>query len=196
MRYVAGTVLLAALCALPAHSEPVTVTTAVLHAMTPIGSTPTKKEIIAIFPEADPVAELVKLAQGTTVDFGVRLRAIRALPEFCLPNCLGTPAYQALLQLRASIVPNPQQGTSILLLRATIEAIGLAKSGDPDDVARLVVHLSNTNRDIRTTTAYALRDLCQPSAIAHLRMQSNVETVMQVKIAITTAVRDLAACAN
>jgi HEAT repeat protein len=196
MKRIAGIVALAALCALPAaHGDSVHLTTNVLHAMTPIGSTPTKKDIIDIFPQ-DTVARLTEIAHDNGVDFGVRLRAIRALPEFCLPSCAGTVAYQSLKTLLVSIVPNPQEGTSILLVRATIESIGIAKSGDPDDVGLLVPYLASTSRDIRATTAYALRDLCQPTAIDNLRTAYNVEMVMQVRLAISTALRDLATCTN
>jgi hypothetical protein len=197
MKRVAGILAIAALCALPAaHGDSIQLTTNVLHAMTPIGSTPTKTDIINIFPEQDPIVELTKIAHNNGVDFGVRLRAIRALPEFCLPSCANTVPYQSLKTLLASIVPNPQEGTSILLMRATIESIGIAKSGLVSDVALLVPYLASTSRDIRATTAYALRDLCQPTAIDGLRTAYNAETVTQVRLAISTALRDLATCTN
>jgi HEAT repeat protein len=196
MKRIAGMVVLAALCALPAaRGDSVQLTTTVLHAMTPIGSTPSKKDIESIFP-TNAVDELTEIAHSNSVDFGVRLRAIRALPEFCLPNCAGSIPYQSLTSLLATIVSNPQEGTSILLVRATIEAIGIAKSGLSEDVGLLAGYLTSTSRDVRATTAYALRDLCQPSAIPNLRAQYNVEAVMQVRLAISTALRDLATCAN
>jgi hypothetical protein len=105
-----------------------------------------------------------------------------------------------LVQILASISPADQAGTSILLLRATIESIGVAKSGDPNDVSRLTPFLDNLSRDIRAATAFALRDLCNSQAITPLRNRYNIELgstgVPQVRLAISAALRDLGQCSQ
>lgn len=191
-------VALVGLCALPARGEQVQLTKSVEHAMTPIDSVPTKDEILALFP-TNTVSQLASLATSTSVDFGIRLRAIRALPQFCMPPCAGSAPHQTLVVLLQS-VPADQEGKSILLLRATIEAIGIAKSGDPDDVLRLTKFLENPSRDIRAATAFALRDLCLQSAVTPLRNRYTTEIlptgVPQVRLAISAALRDLGTCSN
>lgn len=194
----AGLIAVIALCALPAHGDQIALTTTVMHAMTPIDSVPTKAELEQLFPQ-NTASQLATIAQDAGVDFGVRLRAIRALPQFCLPACAGTAPHQSLVSLLSSIPPD-QTGTSILLLRATIEAIGLAKSADPADVTRLVGFLDHPSRDIRAATAFALRDLCIQSAVTPLRERYNLELgamgVPQVRLAISVALRDLGSCSN
>ncbi len=87
-----------------------------------------------------------------------------------------------------------------LLLRAAIEALGAAglgnQGGDPNDVAVLVPFLDNTSRDIRAATARALSDLCDTQAIVPLRTRYLGETVPQVRLAISAALRDLAQCSQ
>lgn len=195
MKHAAGIVLLVGLCALPAHGGSSQLSTNVLHAMTPIGSVPTKAEIEDIFP-TNTVGALTAIAGNVDEDFGVRLRAIRALPEFCLPSCVGTPAHAALVALLSSVVDPNENGKTNLLLRATIEAIGAAKSGDNDDVMRIAGYLENVSRDLRAATAFALRDLCLQSAVTPLRRRYDVETVPQVRLAISAALRDLNTCSN
>lgn len=190
---------LVALCALPARGEEIQLTKNALHALTPIDSVPTKDEITRLFPQ-NTASQLATLAADTNVDFGVRLRAIRALPQFCLPTCAGSAPHQALVALLGSVPPSDQAGTSILLLRATIEAIGIAKSGDANDVSRLASFLDNPSRDIRAAAAFALRDLCLQTAVTPLRNRYNVEMgptgVPQVRLAISAALRDLGTCSN
>jgi hypothetical protein len=195
MKRFAPIVVVLGLCALPAaHGDAIQLTSiAVRHAMTPIGSLPTKADLESLFPQ--PVSQLAAIALDGNEDFGVRLRAVRALPEFCLPNCWGTPAHNALVTVLGSPVPN-DPGKTILLERAAIEALGIAKSRDTRDVDRLVSFLGHASRDIRATTAFALRDLCLPAAIVPLRNRYNVEPVMQVRLAISAALRDLDTCTN
>ena len=197
-----GIIAIVGLCALPARGEQVSLTPNVLHAMTPIGSVPSKADIVRIFPQ-NTVSQLSAIAQDANVDFGVRLRAIRALPQFCLPACAGAPAHQSLVDLLETITDTPASewtGKTLLLLRATIEAIGNAKSGDTMDVDRIKPFLDNTSRDIRAATAFALRDLCLQSAVTPLRNRYNIEMtalgVPQVRLAISAALRDLNTCGN
>lgn len=195
MKHAAGIVVAVALCALPAHGEQVELSATELHALTPIGSVPTKTDIEKIFPQ-NTVAELTAIAGATNLDFGVRLRAIRALPQFCLPACGTSPIHASLVTLLQSVSENDSDGKSLLLIRATIEALGAAKSNLSDDVNLLTPFLDSTNRDIRAAAAFALRDLCQQSAVTRLRNRYNIEAVPQVRLAISAALRDLSTCSN
>ena len=196
MKY-AGIVVVIALCTLPARGDQQQLATNVIHTLTPIDSIPTKEEILAVFPQ-NTVTQLASIAQDAGIDFGVRLRAIRALPQFCAASCAGTTPHQTLVALLASINPSDQSGLTTLLLRATIESLGIAKSGDPNDVSRLLPFLDNPRRDIRAATAFALRDLCNQTAVQPLRNRYNVEMgatgIPQVRLAISDALRDLAQC--
>ena len=196
MRY-AGIPVVIALCALPARGDQQQLATDVMHALTPIDSIPTKEELTVIFP-TNTVTQLASIAQDAGVDFGVRLRAIRALPQFCATSCAGTTPHSTLVALLGSISPSDSSGSTILLLRATIEALGIARSGDPNDVNRLVPFLDSNSRDIRAAAAFALRDLCDSDAITPLRNRYNVEMgptgVPQVRLAISEALRDLGTC--
>lgn len=190
------TALLVVAFALPARGEQVPVTS-VLHGLTPIDTVPTKDEITRLLP-TNTVSQLADLAVNAG-DFGVRLRAIRALPQFCPTTCAGSTPHATLVSLLAN-TPNDGTGKAILLQRATIEALGIAKSGDPNDVARIVPYLDNASRDIRAAAAFALRDLCDPTAVGPLRNRYNVEMgptgVSQVRLAISAALRDLDTCVD
>ena len=197
MRRVAGIILVVSLCALPALGEETQLTSDVLHTMTPIDTVPTKADIQNILPQ-NTATQLAGIAQDGNVDFGVRLRAIRALPQFCPASCAGAVPHQTLVALLAGVNPSEQQGQPVLLLRAIIEALGVAKSGDAADVGRLTPFLDNSSRDIRSATAFALRDLCNQAAVTPLRNRYNVEMaangVPQVRLAISEALRDLGTC--
>jgi HEAT repeat protein len=193
----AGIILVVLLCALPALSEETQLSSDILHTMTPIDTVPTKADISNIFPQ-NTATQLAGIAQDGNVDFGVRLRAIRALPQFCPTPCAGAIPHQTLVSLLSAVTPSEQQGSSILLTRAIIEALGVAKSGDSADVSRLTPFLDNSSRDIRAAAAFALRDLCNQAAVTPLRNRYNVEMgpngIPQVRLAISDALRDLGTC--
>ena len=184
--------------ALPTRAEQAPLPT-IDHTLTPIDTVPTKDEIQKVLP-TNTVGELAARAQDTSgmTDFGVRLRAIRALPLFCATNCAGTAPHTTLISILDALQDEPQGGKAILLLRATIEALGVTRSGDPDDVSLLVPFLNHNSRDIRAATAFALRDLCDQQAVTPLRNRYNVEMgamgVPQVRLAISAALRDLGTC--
>ncbi|HLL21769.1 MAG TPA: HEAT repeat domain-containing protein [Kofleriaceae bacterium] len=192
-----------ALCTMPASGAETQLAPRIVHALTPIDSLPTKDEIIAVLP-TNTLDELAKLARDPYEDFGVRLRAVRALPQFCTTSCAGTPPHQALVSLFASVPSEPPDRTSagekILLVRATIEALGATGSRDAADVTRLATYLDNPSRDIRAAAAFALRDLCNPSARPALRARYTIEVgsvgVPQVRLAISEALRGLDTCGN
>lgn len=190
-----GLLVAAALCALPAHGHnPNELTIAMIHAMTPIDSMLTKQELEVVFADGDALSGLTALATDPAVDFGVQLRAIRALPQFCAPACAASSAHGTIVSIIQAIDPASPGGPPILRLRAAIEALGVARSGDPADVALLVPFLDNASRDIRAAAARGLRDLCDPQAIVPLRARLNIETVAQVEVAIEAALRDLGPC--
>lgn len=175
--------------ALPAHGHHVELDQTVLHTLTPIDSVPTKESLVTIL-QPNPLDRLRALAIDDGIDFGVRLRAIRAMPHFCPTNCR-----TALLEVFESIDPELNRaGKELLLLRATIEALGIARSGNPDDVPLLVPYLDHPSRDIRAATAHAFRDMCNTQAIVPLRARYQNEQVDQVRLAISTALRDLGQC--
>lgn len=116
----------------------------------------------------------------------------RALPLFCPPTgCAGSEAHVALQNVIDSSEPDPSPGRKILRLRAAIEALGIARTGDDNDIVLLVPFLSNGSRDLRATTARALSNTCNVQAIPPLRARADVEQV-QVRLAISAALGDLA----
>jgi HEAT repeat protein len=80
---------------------------------------------------------------------------------------------------------NVLSGSDLLVLRAAIEALGTLQVAT--DLTVLAPLLNHPSRDIRTTTADALRDLCNSQAIAPLRVRYSEETVAQVQLAISQA---------
>ncbi|MBA2542683.1 MAG: HEAT repeat domain-containing protein [Deltaproteobacteria bacterium] len=164
-------------------------------------SIPTTDQILKFAP--DPVPHLRGLALSTATDFGVRLRAIRALPQFCsaqVPHCEDdsdgamSPVRAAVRDVILSVGVAERDGRSMLRLRAGIEALGATKSGEQSDVDMLVRFLDHPSRDIRYATARALRELCIQTAITPLRNRYDQETVDQVRLAISAALGDLAQC--
>jgi HEAT repeat protein len=207
----AGIVFALGLCVLPAaHGELILpLTPEIEHALTPIDSIPTKQELEGdgVFGSSTEALEnLVGYSQNKTLDFGVRLRAIRALPHYCpVGACAGTVAHVALVARITDETPvdgdgiaSNDAGKRILELRAAIEALGAANSGDPDDVLLLLPFLSNPSRDLRAAAAHALGDICDPVALVPLRARRQVEEgpsgVPHVLEAIADALRDLDQC--
>jgi hypothetical protein len=168
-----------------------------VRTLTRIDSFPTKDEVV--FATGNDVVRLRELAMLDTVDFGLQLRAIRTLPHFCTPNCnpnvvtlQNHPAHAAVLAVIASV--QDRSGHGILRLRAGIEALGLVRSGVDSDVTLLVPFLEDASRDIRAATARALQNTCNTLAIVPLRARYNAESVAQVRLAISAALRDLGQC--
>lgn len=190
MSRVVGVLAIVGLCALPAaHGESTHLTTPMRHALTPIGQSPTKSELLDLFPPTTIVADLTAIALDSSEDyFGLRLRAVRALPEVCLPSCAGSPARAALRSLLGYAIPN-DPGKSVLFLRATIEALG--KTADPADVDTILGYVTNASRDVRVAAAVALRDICALTQAQkdQLSTYHNAEPLMQVRLAIQAAIQ-------
>jgi hypothetical protein len=151
---------------------------------------------------------LADATQMPPIPFGVQLNAIRSLPMYCpsgdpRPPCgnsnpaLDTIAHSTLVQLikNYTLLMAPT-ALDLLRLRAAIEALGIAgfSAGLPDDVASLVGFLDHASRDVRTTTAKALGNLCNTQAIVPLRTRLQAEHIAQVNLAISSALRDLGQC--
>jgi len=176
------------------ETPPPTPTELEIHTLSAIDSVPTKDELATYVQGPDFVARLEALALDSTVDFGIQLRAIRALPSFCAAQCKDTPPHIAVLAVIASVPSTDHSGRALLRLRAGIEALGIVKSGKLEDVNLLVPFLDNASRDIRAATARALRDMCNTTAIVPLRARYQHEMSAQVRLAISAALRDLDQC--
>ena len=195
-----GALAVIALCAFPALGADPAPTPIEIDTLTRIDSLPTRDEVVIA---TGTVGRLRTLAMTSSVDFGLQLRAIRALAHFCTPDCRPDPttaqthpAHAVVLEVIAS-VGSDRSGRGILRLRAGIEALGLIRSGMDSDVELLIAFLNDASRDIRASTARALRDTCSPLAIVPLRTRYNAEpaTQLQVRLAISAALRDLNQCA-
>ncbi len=177
----------------------------VMDTLGALDSAPTTVELNAAFMgSASSTAQSLAMISGdSTNDIGVRLRAIHALGQYCPlpgdpPPCTGTdPSHLALTDLITTLGAENLQvngGSDLLLLRAAIETLGpLQVSGDAMALVNAQL-LDHPSRDIRASTANALRDLCDPAGIVPLRTRLGFETVDQVKLAITDALSVLGEC--
>ena len=195
-----GIAVLVGLCTLPAHGNQGMVDQDVLFKLTSIDTVVTKQDLQAVLASpANEVAKLRELATGN-YDFGLRLRAIRAIPHFCPEQ--PDECRDAILAVLDYVDADDSRlpGQKVLRLRAAIEALGAARTGHAEDVTRLVAFLSDGSRDLRVAAIRALRDLCDPAAIVPLRRRLKdenghpVETVKQVQLAIDEALATLAQC--
>jgi hypothetical protein len=159
------------------------------NALTPIDSLPTPEQLDVAF-QGQALTELTAIAAADGNDTGVRLRAIYALVNYCSPCSVTDAAHQTLAGL-ISANANVLSGSQLLILRAAIEALGALEIGT--DVPVLSPLLDHPSQDIRATTANALGDLCNNAAIEPLRVRYSEETVPQVQLAISQALRLLGA---
>ena len=166
----------------------------VVHTLTAIDSVPTKEELDHAARRcqraaAAPLAD----ALDPQVDFGIRLRAVRALPHFCpeQPQQCHAAIWDVLQDIDAASEP---PGWTILRQRAAIEALGEARSGLPEDLQLLLGFLQHASRDLRVAATRALRDLCDPAALPALRLRFAIDESQQVKLAIAQAVEVLQQC--
>lgn len=189
-------VALALLCALPARGDVTSLPQPVVDALTPIDTVPTMSQLQDAF-GTNVRDQLRSIATDPMQDFGIQLRAIRALPAYCTNKCLpGDPAHDTLTQLIAAYALSQHAPRDLLQLRAAVEALGVARSGDSSDVDLLVPQLNNTNRDVRAAVARALGNICNTQAELPLKNRYNIEPTDQVRLAISTALRDLKQCVN
>ena len=167
----------------------VTLSQAQENELTPIDSLPTPAQLDVAF-QGQALTELTAIAAADGNDVGVRLRAIYALVNYCSPCTVTDAAHQTLVGL-ISDNANVLSGSQLLILRAAIETLGPLQIAT--DVQVLAPLLDHPSRDIRATTANAMSDLCSSTAIQPLRVRYSEETVPQVQLAISQALRLLQA---
>jgi hypothetical protein len=208
-------VFAALLCAVPASGSGVDLTPAQVDALTAIDAPPTRAVVDLAFSSglgpSPGLDALLALAGDPARDLGLQIRAIRALPQYCLPTgCAGTAVHDALAALvdgyRAQLASAALSPQDVLRLRAAIEALGATRSGLQADVDRLTAPalLHHPSRDVQVTAVHALPGLCSPDLCSHdacLQAASAVRalrtgTDTQVDAAINRALADLARCAQ
>lgn len=183
------------LCALPAAGELPDVPDEVVDVLTPIDTPPSTATFNDMFPTPQAALDnLRQLAIDASVEFGVQLRAIRALPTYCPSACGGTPVHDTLLSLIDSYSRTTRMPKDIMRLRAAVEALGATHSGLSSDVTALRPLLDDLSRDVRATTVRALRNICNQDAITPLSMHYQSEKTEQVKREIYDALRELLQC--
>jgi hypothetical protein len=171
------------------------------NALTAIDQVPTKSQLDQAFPSGalQKLSDIATDPDTSPDAIGIRLRAIHALAKYCAatPCTSADLAHQSVVSV-ISATRSAQSGAQVLLLRAAIETLGAMRvSTDVSILAGTSSLLDHPSRDIRAATARALRDLCNPQAIAPLRMRYSapLETD-QVKLAISEALRILDQCAS
>jgi HEAT repeat protein len=180
---------------LPARGDVMQLPLPVIDALTPIDSIPSSAQLDDVFNgSAQALASLQTIAlEAAPPDdlVGVKLRAIRALTHYCVVPCsAGDPAHATIVAVATSPRPaDMRTGSDILVLRAAIESLGILRV--PGDVDLLIAQLQDSSRDIRAAAARALRDLGNTQAIVPLRQRYQQESVPQVKLAISDALRVL-----
>jgi hypothetical protein len=208
-------VLAALLCAVPATGGGIEPTPAQVDALTVVDAPPTRAMIDLAFssgPGPTPGLDgALALAGDPTQDLGLQIRALRALPQYCLPTgCAGTAVHDALVatvdRYRAQLAAAALSPQDLLRLRAAMEALGATRSGLQGDVDLLTAPalLHHPSRDVQVTAVHALRNLCSPDlcsqdaclqdANAVRALRTGADT--QVEAAINRALADLARCAQ
>jgi len=193
MKQLGLAAILALAVSAAAFGDVLVLTQPVINALTPIDSVPSSTQLTGVFNGSELEAlnnlRLIALSQGS-VDLGVQLRAIRALPQYCQAPCGTHDAHVALETIAATPrYRDARRGSDLLVLRAAIEALGVLRI--PGDVVLLLSQLDHPSRDLRAATAHALRDLGNTQAIPALRARYQQEQVQQVRIAISDALRVL-----
>ena len=195
VRWILAAVAIALVARASASGVTITLSQTQQNALTPIDSLPTAQQLDMAFGSAQALSELAAIAGAEGNDVGMRLRAVHALVNYCgdppAVACLATDTAHVALASLISTDANVLSGSDLLLLRAAIEALG--PLGVAADVTILAPLLNHPSRDIRATTANALRDLCNNAAIEPLRVRLSEETVEQVRVAISQALQLLSA---
>lgn len=198
MRKIAAFIVIAIAAGAAATTTPLS--PQVQHTLTTIDEVPTQAQVASAFGSGSDAITLaamglIGIAQDSTSDVGVRLRAIRALASFCPPISDTDPhcdpmsqTHQALTGLLTANATS-SVGADIMTLRAALESLGALKVGS--DEGQIAGFLDHPSRDVRATAALALRDLCNTTAISQLRTRLQHEATAQVQLAISSALRVL-----
>jgi hypothetical protein len=194
----------ALLCALPARGAETTLPDPVVNALTPIDSVPSTVALNE--PPVDPLVEPIGQPGDPSTDlgiqFGIQLRAIRALPSYCPPSPAkcgpGTVARDTLFAILTSYVPLSISGAQlpgheVLRLRAAAEALGATRSDQNEDVAALTALLVSPSRDVRATAVRALRNFCNDGAKLAVRNQIS-DASAQVRAEVRAALQAFEQC--
>ncbi len=189
---VAGAVLLGTL---PATGDNALLAPPVVTALTSIDSLPSKAALDDAFGAPAALDNLLAVAGDHTVDLGIELRAIRALPAYCPDPCgPGAPVHDGLIAFIDGFPAAQYTPQDLLRLRAAVEALGATRSKLASDVGELVPLLDHASRDVRATVVRALGSLCSNAALGPLNAHYPDERSLQVKYAITAAVQALDQC--
>jgi hypothetical protein len=207
-------VLAALLCAVPATGSGIAPTPAQVDALTVVDAPPSRAVVDRAFssgPGPTPgLAALLALAGDSAQDLGLQIRALRALPQYCLPTCAGTAVHDALSRIvgdyRAQLAAAALSPQDMLRLRAAMEALGATQSGLQSDVDLLTAPalLHHPSRDVQVTAVHALRNLCSTDLCSHDACLQDANAVRairtgadtQVDAAVNRALADLARCAQ
>jgi HEAT repeat protein len=190
------------ICALPADGGTTAVAPAMVDVLMSIDTPPSQPALYDAFgaPPLLPDNRLLALASDPSLDLGVAIRAIRALPAYCpaAPQVCGagTAAHDALVSLIQGYQSSQHTSQDLLRLRAAAEALGATHSGLASDVDELKPLLGDPSRDVRATVVRALRNICNSTAIPPLTTSLPSEPTMQVRLAIVAALHDLSRCSN
>jgi hypothetical protein len=203
----------AVLCALPASGSGVQPTPEQIDALSPIDSVPSRVHIDLAFPPGGGLDGLIAIATDPAQDLGVQIRALRALPQYCLSmGCSGTQVHLILVALvegyRMLIATVPRlPPPEMLRLRAAMEALGAMRSGAQADVDLLTSPelLGYPSRDVKVTAVHALRGVCSPDLCSHEACAQSAAAVralrtttgdQQIDAAVNSALQELAPCAQ
>jgi hypothetical protein len=192
----APSLLLAAvlLCAWPAAGALPDVPDEVVDALTQIDTAPSTDMLNGMFPTPQAALDNLRQIALDATEFGVQLRAIRALPAYCPSPCTDSPVRDTLLSLIANYSRTMHAPQDIMRLRAAVEALGATHSRLAADVTLIRPLLDDLSRDVRATAVRALRNICHQDAITPLSMHYQSEKTEQVKHEIYDALRDLLQC--
>lgn len=195
MKRTPAAAILLAMCVLPAQGGEGP-SLDIVHKMTPIDTVPTKEVLRSVLQSpSNELAVLQGYALAPQLDFGVRLRAVRALPHFCSEQPIACRAAILGVLTDVDLALADPPGQKLLRRRAAIEALGAAHTGRPEDTALLADFLDDPSRDIRVAAARALRDLCDRAALEPLRRQRDTTgEVPQVVHAIDEAIAAIQQC--
>jgi hypothetical protein len=186
------------LCAMPVQGDLTSLPPAVVDALTQIDTAPTQSTLNEMFSTPQVALDTLRaIALDHTINFGVELRAIRALPAYCPTpptTCSSTVIHDTLHILIDDYKSTEHTPLAQLRLRAAVEALGVTRTGLASDVDKLTPLLDDPSRDVRVTVAHALRNVCSSTAIEPLRARFEIEPVEQVRKAINAALRDLRQC--
>jgi hypothetical protein len=193
MKLAGAALLLVALIAVAAASVQLTFERkAALTTIDTVPSTDDLAQATLSVPDDLVAIALAATDDGSTVDPGVRLRAIHGLAVYCTAtgnSCPDGGAIHAALEQLITSNAGAHAGSDLLLLRAAIESDGPLKV--QTDLSFLAPLLDHPSRDIRAATARALAQLKNCQATSALRQRYQNESTDQVKLAISEALRIL-----